>query len=395
MRSNAKHPNFLPSNLGNLQGYHWRIWCINWANHQKFGLPLALVLWGSLGNWAWANNSRQLVQDTSLDISQSTAQIATRQIAQPTNQFLFLDLQRHWTSPFVQGLLTLPKLQAVLAPPDSVSLFQPDRYVSRAELAKLLETAFANAPKINTRLSEPATRAESLVAIASALNLKQQETKTPQAYLLSMYRDANEIPSYAIPAIATITQQGLVSNFPDPRILAPNALIKRGELAVMLYQAIAYQQKLPVLKTPYSINPNRQLWDRDLMKVTRLEVSISKRKVTAFHGEIPLKTYPVAVGRQGWSTPIGNHQVLQVIEYPAWRNPFTGDVIPSRDPDNPLGDRWIGFWTDGKNWSGFHGTPNRASVGQAASHGCIRMYNEDIRELFSQVSKGTIVRVSP
>ncbi|MFN9889342.1 MAG: L,D-transpeptidase, partial [Pseudanabaena sp.] len=38
---------------------------------------------------------------------------------------------------------------------------------------------------------------------------------------------------------------------------------------------------------------------------------------------------------------------------------------------------------------------NRASVGQAASHGCIRMYNEDVRELFSQVNVGTMVRVSP
>jgi hypothetical protein len=352
-------------------------------------LGLCLILLGGIffDNLTWAANSKQAVQNLS--------SIATRAIDLPVNRFLFLDLQRHWVRPFVEGLLSLPKLQAILAPPNSMSIFQPDRPVSRAELAKLLEVAFADAPKLNGRLSESATRAETLVAIASALKLNLKDIKTPQAYLLSMYRDANEIPSYAFPAIATITQRGLVSNFPDPRILAPNALIKRGELAVMLYQAIAYQQKLPVLKTPYSINPNRQLWDRDLMKVTRLEVSISKRKVTAFHGEIPLKTYPVAVGRQGWSTPIGNHQVLQVIEYPAWQNPFTGDVIPSRDPDNPLGDRWIGFWTDGKNWSGFHGTPNRSSVGQAASHGCIRMYNEDIRELFSQVSKGTIVRVSP
>ena len=202
-------------------------------------------------------------------------------------------------------------------------------------------------------------------------------------------------PDYAIPAIAALTNEALVTNYPDPRILKPKDAISKSELAVLLYQALAYQKKLPFLKSPYTINPNRQLWDRELMQVTRLEVSISRRTVTAFHGEIPLKTYPVAVGRQGWSTPIGNHRVLQTIEYPSWQNPFTGEVIPSKDPENPLGDRWIGFWTDGKNWSGFHGTPNRASVGQAASHGCIRMYNEDVRELFSQVNVGTVVRVSP
>ena len=312
-------------------------------------------------------------------------------------RFLFIDLQNHWSRLFVEGLLSQTALKDALVNSDTNSQFQPNRSITRAELANLLEIAFANrnVPKITTRLNEPATKAEVLVAIARELNLNSKAHKTPQTYLLSMYRDALKVPDYAIPAIATLTQRGLVTNYPDPRILAPTNAITKSELAVLLYQALAYQKKLPALSSLYTINPNRQLWDRELMQVTRLEVSISKRKVTAFHGEIPLKTYPVAVGKEGWSTPIGNHRVLQTIEYPAWQNPFTGAVIPSRDPNNPLGDRWIGFWTNGKEWSGFHGTPNRASVGQAASHGCIRMYNEDVRELFSQVTEGTIVRVSP
>ena len=313
------------------------------------------------------------------------------------NRFLFIDLQSHWSRLFVEGLLSQPALNAVLVNPDSISQFQPDRPITRAELANLLEIAFANrnASRITTRLNDLATKAEVLVAISSQLGLNSKAHKTPQTYLLSMYRDALKVPDYAIPAIATLTQQGLVTNYPDPRVLAPTTAITKSELVVLLYQALAYQKKLPALGSLYTINPNRQLWDRELMQITRLEVSISKRKVTAFHGEIPLKTYPVAVGKEGWSTPIGNHRVLETIEYPAWQNPFTGDVIPSKDPENPLGDRWIGFWTNGKDWSGFHGTPNRASVGTAASHGCIRMYNEDVRELFSQVTVGTIVRVSP
>ncbi|WP_055075718.1 L,D-transpeptidase family protein [Pseudanabaena sp. 'Roaring Creek'] len=314
-----------------------------------------------------------------------------------SKQFLFLDLQRHWSRLFVEGLLSKTNLSAAFDTADGISLFQPDRPITRAELANYLELAFANrsASRITTRLDEPATKAETLVAIASQLNLNGNAVKTPQSYLLSMFRDAIEIPNYAIPAIATITQEGLVTNYPDPRILAPNGAITKSELAVLIYQALAYQKKVPLIRSLYTIDPNRRMWDMELMQVTRLDVSISRRTVTAFHGEIALKTYPVAVGRQGWSTPIGNHRVLQTIEYPAWQNPFTGDVIPSKDPENPLGDRWIGFWTDGKDWSGFHGTPNRASVGTAASHGCIRMYNEDIRELFSQVTTNTIVRVSP
>ena len=130
--------------------------------------------------------------------------------------------------------------------------------------------------------------------VARELNLNNQSVKTPQAYLLSMYRDASQVPDYAVPAIAALTNEGLVTNYPDPRILEPKDTLSKSELAVLLYQALAYQKKLPFLKSPYTINPNRQLWDRELMQVTRLEVSISRRTVTAFHGEIPLKTYPVA-----------------------------------------------------------------------------------------------------
>jgi lipoprotein-anchoring transpeptidase ErfK/SrfK len=314
-----------------------------------------------------------------------------------SNQFLFIDLRNHWSRLFVESLLKNPAFNKVLVDHASINYFQPERLITRAELANLLDIAFANpnVPKITTRLNRPATKAETIVAIARELNLNTKATKNPQTYLLSMYRDAMQVPDYAIPAIATLTQQGLVTNYPDPRILAPKEAISKSELAVLLYQALAYQKKLPPLRSLYTINPDRPMWDVNQMKITRLEVSISRRTVTAFHGEISLKTYPVAVGRSGWSTPVGNHRVLQTIEYPAWQNPFTGDVIASKDPENPLGDRWIGFWTDGKDWSGFHGTPNRASVGTAASHGCIRMYNEDVRELFSQVAVGTVVKVSP
>ena len=313
------------------------------------------------------------------------------------NRSLFTDLQKHWSRLFVEGLLSNQVLSSVLVTPDSTSRFQPDLPITRSELANLLDIAFANrnVSKITTRLNEPATKAETLVAIARELNLNTEAIPAPQAYLLSMYRDALQVPDYAIPAIATLTQQGLVTNYPDPRILAPKDTISKGELSVLLYQALASQKKLPLIPSLYTINPDRPLLDVNQTKVTRLEVSISRRNVTTFHGEIPLKTYPVAVGKAGWGTPVGTHRVLQTIEYPAWQNPFTGDVIASKDPENPLGDRWIGFWTDGKDWSGFHGTPNRASVGTAASHGCIRMYNEDVRELFSQVTVGTVVKISP
>ncbi len=331
----------------------------------------------------------------------ANAGIKARETTASPAQFLFIDLQNHWARKFVEGLMTHPDLSAALVTDGSTGTFQPDRLITRAELANFVAIAFGNPslsknlPKNLTRPDESATKAEALTAIATALNLNDKSNKNPQTYLSSMYRDSAQIPKEAIAAIATITQAGLVTNYPDPRILSPNNSISKSELAVLLYQALVHQKRLPPLKSAYTTNPNRRLFDFELSPVTRLEVSISRRTVTAFNGETRLKTYPVAVGRAGWSSPIGEHRVLQTIEYPAWQNPFTGDVIPSKDPENPLGDRWIGFWTDGKDWSGFHGTPNRSSVGTAASHGCIRMYNEDVRELFSQVKVGTIVKISP
>lgn len=126
-----------------------------------------------------------------------------------------------------------------------------------------------------------------------------------------------------------------------------------------------------------------------------LKISLRNRRVTLYRGNTQIKNYPIAIGRQGWETPIGNFRVRTILKNPTWINPFTGKAIPGGDPKNPLGNYWIGFWTNGKNWVGFHGTPNPNSIGQAASHGCIRMYNNDIRELFSQVSLGTPVFVVP
>lgn len=126
----------------------------------------------------------------------------------------------------------------------------------------------------------------------------------------------------------------------------------------------------------------------------RLVLKRGERRVYVYRGDEQLDSYPVAVGKPGWETPIGSFQVIQMLENPGWTHPFTGEVVPP-GTDNPLGERWIGFWTDGTNYIGFHGTPTRDSVGQAASHGCVRMYNEDIRELYEIVAMGIPVIVEP
>ncbi len=127
---------------------------------------------------------------------------------------------------------------------------------------------------------------------------------------------------------------------------------------------------------------------------TRLVLRLSERMVYVYQSNSLKVSYPVAVGREGWATPTGQFKVTSMVKNPGWTNPFTGEVM-TFGPDSPLGERWIQFWTDGENAIGFHGTPSRDSVGRAASHGCVRMYNEDVRELYDLVLLGTPVTVEP
>lgn len=125
-----------------------------------------------------------------------------------------------------------------------------------------------------------------------------------------------------------------------------------------------------------------------------LVLQLTERQLYVYRGDILETTFPVAVGKTGWETPTGTFEVVYMLENPGWTNPFTGDVLPP-GPENPLGERWISFWTDGQNEIGFHGTPNRDSIGHAASHGCVRLYNEHIRVLYDLVAPGTLVTVLP
>ena len=120
--------------------------------------------------------------------------------------------------------------------------------------------------------------------------------------------------------------------------------------------------------------------------------------------------YPVAIGRPGWETPVGQFSVIELVREPVWVHPATGQQVPP-GAANPLGSRWIGFVEDcslrrGFNGqpnlvvracatAGFHGTPQRSSVGRAVSHGCVRLLDEHIRELFELVELGTPVTVLP
>jgi lipoprotein-anchoring transpeptidase ErfK/SrfK len=116
-----------------------------------------------------------------------------------------------------------------------------------------------------------------------------------------------------------------------------------------------------------------------------------------FYHDLKLeKTYKIAVGRQGLETPAGLYHIQDKQVNPSWHVPnsawagkLAGRVIPP-GPDDPIKARWMGV--DGG--AGIHGTEELASLGTAASHGCIRMAIPDVIQLYSRVPTGAPVYIA-
>jgi L,D-transpeptidase ErfK/SrfK len=115
----------------------------------------------------------------------------------------------------------------------------------------------------------------------------------------------------------------------------------------------------------------------------------------------PSEGFLVAIGRPKYPTPTGRFQVRELVRDPDFlvfdfENPSRSDrghIAPG--PNNPLGLRWIGF-AEAHGWQvGFHGTAKTSVLGQAVSHGCVRMRNEDIVRVFDRIRLGTPVIVEP
>ena len=135
------------------------------------------------------------------------------------------------------------------------------------------------------------------------------------------------------------------------------------------------------------------------------------RQLLVLNDGVLTRRFPAAVGTVGWETPAGRFRVMQKVKEPVWTHPVSGQKRGPQDATNPLGSRWIGFYRDCKGregWdgeqyldiegctvAGFHGTPYRWTVGRAVSHGCVRLYEENVQEIFEMVRVGTPVTVLP
>lgn len=105
-----------------------------------------------------------------------------------------------------------------------------------------------------------------------------------------------------------------------------------------------------------------------------ITVDTKSRILSLFRDGVLYKTYPVGVGKMVTATPKGTFKVIN----------------KAVNPGGPFGARWLGL---SKRGYGIHGTNNPASIGKYVSHGCIRMYNKDVIELYNLVPIGTSVKI--
>ncbi|MBD2012719.1 L,D-transpeptidase family protein [Microcoleus sp. FACHB-53] len=193
---------------------------------------------------------------------------------------------------------------------------------------------------------------------------------------------------------ANLAKKTGATNPPQPPAKTANLAKKTGATNPPQPLKPSGKQKPPASKKS-SVNPPSQAIDpKSLSKDTHLVIKLGDRRVYVYKNKKLKVSYPIGIGKAGWETPTGNYKVMDMQPHPIWEEPWTGKVI-LEGPNNPLGVRWIGFWTDGRNSIGFHGTPAEKLVGQAVSHGCIRMRNRDVVALYEQVKMGTPVTVKP
>lgn len=105
-------------------------------------------------------------------------------------------------------------------------------------------------------------------------------------------------------------------------------------------------------------------------------VNLEKYTLTLYKNGILYKSYPVAIGKIATPSIKGTYKIIN----------------KAINPGGPYGARWMGLNIPGGGY-GIHGTNNPSSIGQSVSHGCIRMYNKDVIEVYHLVPIGTVVTI--
>jgi lipoprotein-anchoring transpeptidase ErfK/SrfK len=184
---------------------------------------------------------------------------------------------------------------------------------------------------------------------------------------------------------------GVVLRGLQPRVVkaAPGRHLKLLRTALLVRLALKTYTRDPI-DVAFAVLKPKVL----KVKVRRTAIVIMRdSKSLRFYLDQKLyRTFPVATGQPAYPTPTGSFEITVMERNPWWRPPpspwaESAEPVPP-GPGNPLGTRWMGL---SEPYVGIHGTPDAASIGYSASHGCIRMRIPDAEWLFRRVKVGTPV----
>lgn len=178
-----------------------------------------------------------------------------------------------------------------------------------------------------------------------------------------------------------------------PRYTKPRAGVEvdRIEMIKRLLTALRSHDRNPIELAAALIEPTVTPQNFGPVVVIKRE----SKQLHFYKGKKLVRKFGVATGLPQYPTPIGNFSIIDMQRNPAWYPPdsdWAKDAKPiPPGPGNPLGTRWMGISSP---LIGIHGTPDAASIGYSASHGCVRMRVSEAEWLFENVDVGTPIFIT-
>ena len=157
--------------------------------------------------------------------------------------------------------------------------------------------------------------------------------------------------------------------------------------------ALKLHAREPILLPFENVRPT--VTESDLGKV--IVIHRDSNRLLYYNGAKLKRAFRVATGLPAYPTPLGKFEIITKQRDPWWYPPQGSEWAAGKEPvppgpGNPLGTRWLGISSP---YVGIHGTPDAASIGYSASHGCIRMLVSQAEWLFDRVDVGTPVFIVP
>ncbi|HUH16280.1 MAG TPA: L,D-transpeptidase family protein, partial [Gaiellaceae bacterium] len=166
--------------------------------------------------------------------------------------------------------------------------------------------------------------------------------------------------------------------------------VERAALTASLRHALRTHEREPLAIPHAVVDP--AITRRDIGPV--VVILRDSKQLRLYNGARLRGRFGIATGQASFPTPTGTFEVVTMQRSPWWYPPPSDwaeglEPVPP-GPGNPLGTRWMGL---SAAFVGIHGTPDAASIGYSASHGCIRMHISDAEWLFERVRVGTPVYI--